>query len=643
MRSFLKVTLLFLVLAALVGVLFLNFFLRGIARSEDFKHFAEQKVGEYLKAKVHIGEIRPYGLSQLALEKILIETPFTKGGSQLIRVDRLLFHYHFKQLWDRKFDVPAGVVLKNPAILIEQDQFPYRYFENPPGGPSGFSMPSLDFTGGEIRYLLPSIGKEILLRDVEGKIQPVSDKKVQVDIRARATGLMDGRVRIHGTVDPSRKTHDLWLELEAMDLAQDIPLPFKELEGRVHWVDRDLFFEGIKGTLYGWNAELSGVFLNHGGQPKVDCHLRVGKGVPTFKLDLSLDLPRQDLTGALEFLEGNIFNFQGKVHQDRKRFVIDSLAVDPGYEGRGELDFASGNYELIFEKGAKRMAVHSNLRGLDFALNFDFDHAKVWGLDLVTRGKLFLHAASLRWKGRDFLFKGEFETDYFILDRQPFEDLKGGFELSPVGITGFRSSWGNRIRMTGQVIFPGKKPKAKFMVHIPDLDLGLIQKFAAKPLPKALGGRLEGKLSLEGDLAKPEVSGVFNIHDGKWGQLNYDRGIIQLRGFLPYLPLKDSKIWKGRTVFFLTGALDLKLDNIFAGVKIQTPDNLVIWKGIEAALHEEDGSMEVNRTKLGTWGELSVLEARSASAETTRKGESSKVRDDKEDETAVKFGPKLKF
>ena len=51
------------------------------------------------------------------------------------------------------------------------------------------------------------------------------------------------------------------------------------------------------------------------------------------------------------------------------------------------------------------------------------------------------------------------------------------------------------------------------------------------------------------------------------------------------MPLRDSKIWKGRTVFFLNGALDLKLDNIFAGVKIQTPDNLVIWKGIEAALH----------------------------------------------------------
>ena len=265
MRSFLKALLFCFTLFFVAGALLFNFLLGRIAHSEDFKRFAEQKVGEYLKAKVHIGEIRPYHLNQLALEKILIETPSEMGGSQLIRADRLLFRYDLKQLWNRKFDAPVGVVLKNPAILIEQDQFPYRYFENAPRGSSGLSMPSLDFKGGEIRYLLSSLGKEILLREVEGKILPSLDKKVQVDVRARVTGIVEGRVHIYGIVDPSRSTHDLWLELEDMDLAQDIPLPFKALEGKVHWVGHDLFFEGLKGTLYGWYAKLSGAFLNHEG------------------------------------------------------------------------------------------------------------------------------------------------------------------------------------------------------------------------------------------------------------------------------------------------------------------------------------------------------------------------------------------
>ena len=641
MRHFLKAVLFFVVLVSVIGAFLFNFLLDRIAHSEDFKRFAERKVGEYLKATVHIGEIRPYHLNQLALEKILIETPTARGGSQLIRADRLLFRYDLKQLWHRKFDAPAGVVLKNPAILIEQDQFPYRYFENAPGGSSGLSMPSLDFKGGEIRYLLSSLSKEILLKEVEGKILPSPDKKVQVDVRARVTGIVDGRVHIYGTINPSKSTHDLWLELDAMDIAQDIPLPFKALEGKAHWVGQDLFFEGLKGTLYGWHAELSGAFLNHEKQPEMNAHIRIGKGVPWMKLDFVLSLPHQALEGTFQPMEGRIFDFRGKVHQERKRFVMDSLVLDSGYRGRGELDFASGNYELGFKKGAKRMAIHSNLRGLDFVLNFHLDHVKTFGMDLVTQGKLFLHSVSPRWKGRDIFFKGEFETDYFVLDRQPFEDLRGVFELSPAGVTGIRSSWGKKFRMTGQVTKPGKNPYLKLLLKVADFDLGTVHQFAARPLPKALGGLLEGKLSVEGDFAKPEVSGVFNIHDGKWGQLDYDRGIIQLRGFLPYLPLKDSKIWKGRTVFFLNGALDLKLDNIFAGVKIQTPDNLVIWKGIEAVLHEKDSSLELNSSKLGDWGEFSVLEARSPGPQSGADGD--KDKDAEKEEQTVLFGPKLKF
>jgi hypothetical protein len=639
MRSFLRSLFLFLALAVVTVALLVTFLLNRIARSEDFKRFAEKKVGEYLKATVHIGEIRPYGFNQLALEKILIETPSAQGGSQLIRAERLLFRYDLTQLWSRKFEVPAGVVLKNPAILIEQGQFPYRYFEGASGAAPGLFLPSLDFKGGEIRYLLSSLGKEVLLRDVEGKFLPSEDKKVSVDIRAHVSGLMEGRVRIRGKVDPAGNTHDLWLELESVDLSRDIPLPIKALEGKVHWVDRDLFFDGLKGTLYGWDADLSGSFLNHEGQPKVDCHLRIGKGLPGQRLDFSLDLPRQDLKGSFGIASGDVFNFSGKVHQDRKRFVMDSLSVDPGYQGRGELDFASGNYELVFEKGSKRMAVHSNLQGLDFALNFQFDHAMVWGMDLVTRGKLFLHETSQKRKGRDFLFKGAFETDYFILDRQPFDDLKGSFDLSPMGVTAIRNMWGTEFEMTGQVTGLGKNPHLKVVMNVADFDLGTVHEFAAKPLPKAMGGRLDGKLSAEGDLGNPEIWGVFNIHDGKWGQLNYDRGIIQLRGFLPYLVLKDSKIWKGRTVFFLDGALDLKLDNIFAGVKIKTPDNLVIWKGIEAVLHQKDNSLEFNSAKVGKWGELTVFETRSPE----QVAGDAEVKDAEKEEQKVFFGPKLKF
>ena len=318
---------------------------------------------------------------------------------------------------------------------------------------------------------------------------------------------------------------------------------------------------------------------------------------------------------------------------------MDSLQMDRGYRGRGELDFTSGNYDLIFEKGkAKRAEVHSNLRGLEFAISFHIEHFRVLNLDVVTQGKIFLHAVSTRWKDRSFMFKGALETDYFILEQQPFDDLKGVFDVSPYGISGIEASWGKKFQMTGQVVFPGRQPHGKLTVRVDDFDLSLVKEFDSKPLPKELGGLLGGRLILEGELSKPELDGVFNVRDGRWGRLHYDRGIIQLRGFLPYLPLRDSKVWKGRTTFYLNGALDLRLDNIFAGVKIETPDNLVIWKGLEAVAHPKEGNLEVNRSKVGEWGEFSLLEA---DTETTDAAKDPGNKD--EEKSTVKFGPKLKF
>ncbi|HNX68801.1 MAG TPA: hypothetical protein PKI45_04875 [Candidatus Omnitrophota bacterium] len=641
MRSILKK---FFLAAALllVAVVFLaNLLLGRIAKSEEFRKFAEQRIGQYLKAKVNIGQIRPHGFNQIALEKIIIETPSAKSASQMIRLESLIFRYDLSQLWTRRFDVPAGVVLKNPTILIEPDQFPYRYFEGGPQTPPGLSMPALDFSGGEIRYLLPKIGKEILLSGLDGKIFPSPDRTVQIDVRAKAAGFLEGKVRIYGQVRPFEHTHDLWLELGAVNFSKDLPIPLREIEGRVRWVGQDLFFEELKTVLYGWQTELSGAFQHQAGLPEMACHLRAGKENLGFKLDFLLNLALEKLEGSFQPMGDRVFPFNGKVRQDGKRFIADSLWVDRDWAGKAELDLTSGNYQLAFEQGRKRFAVHSNLLGMDFAVYFHFDHLKIFSMDIVTQGKMFLHSTSRRWRDRNFMFKGNFETDYFILQKQPFEDLNGAFDVSAFGITGIRSSWGKQFQMTGQMTFPGKKPQGKFLVRVSNFDLGLVQEFASRPLPKALGGFVDGKLVVEGELEKPEVIGTFNIRDGKWGRLSYDRGIIQIRGFPPYLPLKDSKVWKGRTIFYLNGALDLKLDNIFAGVKIETPDHLVIWKGLEAALHEKDRTLEVNRSAIGGWGEFSALEAKADEKAAVVAPDASQ--DGREDEKTVTVGPRLKF
>lgn len=641
MRFSLKQFFLLVVILLSIIAISLNALLGRIARSEEFKQFAEKKLSEYLKAKVNIGEIRPYCFNQIALEKIIIEAPSVKSGSQLIRLERLIFRYDLKQLWSRRLDVPTGIVLKNPSVLIEQDRLPYFYFAKETNSPSVFSVPTLDFQGGEIRYLLPGTGKEILLTEVEGKILPSLGQEVRVDIRAKAEGVLTGRVHIYGVILAAKHSHDLWLELKGMNFSKDIPLPLKDIEGKVHWVGQDLFFDSLRSMLHGWQTELSGSLTHLKGFPEVTWHIQAGKGMPRCKLDFAMSLSEQKLQGVFQPFKDKVFPFVGRVHQDGKRFLIDSLLVNHTWKGGGELDFASGNYQFSFTDGRQRFAFHSNLQKLDFIVYFNLEHWKLSGLDIVTRGKMFLHAMSTRWHDRNFMFKGSFETDYFILERQPFEDLKGAFEVSPYGVTGIRASWGKQFQLTGQVLFHEKEPVGKFQLQVKNFNLGLVQEFASKPLPKEIGGLLDGKLLIQGELGQLEAIGAFNIRDGKWGRLHYDHGIVQFRGVPPYLPLQESKIWKGRTTFFLKGALDLRLDNVFAGVKIETPDHLVIWKGIEAAMHEKDRTIEVSRSGLGGSGRFSLLEAETK--ETPIGGTPGASNDGREEEKAVLVGPKFKF
>lgn len=636
----LKVALVLLACLILASGILVKFFLVKIASSEEFKRFAEEKVGEYLQAKVSIGGIRPYRFNQIALENIIIEAPSAQSGSQLVRMDRLLFRYHLSQLWKRQFINPVGVVLRNPSVVIEQDQFPYRYFENFSGGPGGLGIPSLDFKGGEIRYRLPSIGKDIVLTNIEGKISPSEEGKVLVDIRARARGVLEGGVTVQGVVDPLKNSHDLSLELDHVDFTKDIPLPLQAISGKVRWTGKDLFFEGVKASFHGWDAEISGSFENMGGNPKTTLNVQIGKEKPWFATNLVLNLTEQRLAGSFQAMDQPRVDFEGKVRVEGKRFIVDSLTANEVYQAKAEFNLATGNYEVAVEKGTKRITVFSNLRGLDLAIHASLDHLYFLGLDIVTDATLYLHAISSDWERRQFHFKGNLETNYFILNQQPFQDLKGSFDVSPYGVTGVNFTWGGKFQLTGQVVFPLKKPQAKLTLRVANFDLGQVQFFASKPLPKEMGGMLDGKVLIQGDLKKPEVTAAFNIRDGKWGKVDYDRGIIQFRGFPPYFPLEGSKIWRGRSVYFLQGAVDLALDNIVAGVKIETPDSLVVWKGLEVTLHEKEGNVQLQHKGAGKGSEFSPLEV--AAIESSVGGQ-----DDQSDESVenkgVVIGPKLKF
>ncbi|HQB11526.1 MAG: hypothetical protein BWY44_01526 [Candidatus Omnitrophica bacterium ADurb.Bin292] len=639
-HSFLKGLILLLLFFLIAVVLAAKVFLHQFATSEEFKRFAESRAGEYLRAKVSIGQIRPYHFNQLALENVIIELPEIRGNSQLIHLDRLLFRYHLSHLWKGKFDAPAGVTFRNPSLMIEEDKFPYQYFETAASAPGGFGMPTIDFKGGEIRYRVSSLGKDIVLRNIEGTITAEEGTKARVNIRATASGILVGGVDIHGTVDAFQKTHDLWLDLKGMDFSSEIPIPLRGLTGKLHWSGKNLSFEQVQTTLHGWNAKVSGAFVNRDGRPETTVRLVVGKERPWMEAGFKIDMSKGFMEGFLDASDAGKFSFNGKIRSEGNRWILDPLTLNDHYQGKCELDFVTGNYEIAVEREMKRISIHSNLCRLDFAVQGRLDHLDFLGLDIVTQGRIYIHAISPNWQDRQFRFKADFETDYFILNQEPFQDLKGSFEVTPYGISGIRCTWGRKFEMTGQMVFPLKSPQMKLIVRTADFDLGQVQFFASKPLPKEMGGKLGGKLLIEGDLKRPEIIGVFNVSDGKWGKLDYDRGIIQFRGFAPYFPLQESKIWKGRSVFFLTGAVDLTLDNVMAGVKIETLDRLVVWKGLEVTLHEKEANVQLAGSDLDHLKPVSSIEVGPVKQFESKTGEPEESR---LDEKGFTVGTSLKF
>ncbi|MBI3313512.1 MAG: hypothetical protein HYZ83_04705 [Candidatus Omnitrophica bacterium] len=585
-RLVLIAALCFLIAAGGAGYLILS----SHVTKADFKAFAENQAGEFFKTRVRIGNIRPDFFNQIALTELVVGSDKSSGSNPyFVHIEKIVFRYNLLQLITQNFNTPRAIVLEAPKMILDQNVFPYDLFArlgwNAKGGVGGST---LKLKGGQVRIPWPRFHAELVLNDIQGGLEPFGPGKIQVEFKANASGVLSGELHLKGVIDVLNKTHSLTLKMDGIDPSDIVPLPFDRLQGSLKLENGKLSFDDLEGTIQGWQTRIRGSLWNFGPHPAFEFHWEIGKKDLLGTLDLEGDLAKGDFKAALQPVLKEPLTLQGKIHREDLKFFADSYTTGNGYTGSGKLDFESGDYGFSFQKESQRIAVDSNLKGLSFYLHLDLNHVKFYGLDLVTKMKIKLDPVKLRWEEHDWKFHGTFESEYFILEYTPLEDFRGSFELIPYAIKNFASFWGEVFQMDAQVnLQPVPAGKINFRVH--GFDLKNVKEFASKPLPKDLGGKLEGKLQIEGALLRPEIIGNFNVDEGKIGKLIYDRGIIQFRGFPPYLALNDSRIFKGRTTLYLTGALDLSLENMFHAVQIETADKIVVWKGIQA--HTSQGGL----------------------------------------------------
>jgi len=620
----------------IAGVIFVPYFvLRAQAGKEDFKVLAESKIGDFLKARVQIENIRVGFFNQIAFSGLAIDSEQSQESSYRVQIDQVVFRYNLLQLFSRNFNAPSSIVLKMPEISVSNEAFPYALFQHVQFG-GGAMISELKLEGGNFRYEIPGVDADLIIRDIQGVLKPTEDRKIRMDFREGVEGLVEGQVHVRGVVDAGQRTHDLELELSSVRFGPTMRLPLRDLVGHMRWENNNLYFDELSTLIHGWKVHFQGRLERFTTQPLLELNWRVGQDDPWAEWHFKADLETGNLQGSLTPRGRRSFPYYGNVRQEGLRFFFEGLRFDETYDGTGWVDFESGDYQFDIEKGNQRLGIDSNLEGMAFHMALKLDHFEVYGLDLVTSARIDVKAVEPQWEKRIWRFDGEFKTDYFILEYVPFDDFQGHFELKPYGIRNFKSSWGEVFQLEGSVGFKQFPPDGKWVLKVNGFDLEDVHEFARKPLPKKLGGLLEGKLKLDGPLDHPEVVGNFTVKEGRLGKLEYDRGIFQFRGFPPYLKLYDSRILKGRTTFPLEGALDLSLANMFHGVRVQRPDAFVIWKGWELNTSDAEQDMEIETS-------LKMLPTLALKVGAEGEGSALGGAQDREEENYLVAGPKFKF
>ncbi|HTL46747.1 MAG TPA: hypothetical protein VL688_01655 [Verrucomicrobiae bacterium] len=607
-------------------------FLQRYVQTGAFKAAAMQHLEAKFGGRVAIGSIQVRSFNKVLLTGIVIEkgeAPSRVG----LEIPRAVFRYPLTQLLSRNFRIPSSIFLEAPRLEVEDPLVLRDVLAGSQNEALRSLFSKIDFRDGRIKCRVPGINTPVILREIRGSFRPGFNGIANLDFKASAEGVLSGPFHLKAYVDLLKKQYGIKVMLEGARLSGDFPVDLEDIRGALTLENGNFRAGPLKVKSHGWESVLE-ASMDGGNSPVLRLAMDLGKNERLGRLEASVDLAKQKIHASAGFLAGRRFEFEGGIRREATKIFLENLTTSGGQSGRGMLDFQSGDYSLAFENGFQRLSVTSNLSGLDFTLGLDLNHLDFFGMDLVMASRVELTPVEPSWGNDAWEFQANFSTDYFILEQEPFDDFRGKFRLDPRGIKDFSGAWGSIFEMTGKVMLDRREPECDLALKVSGLDLAGAKEFAARPLPP-LRGVAEGKLKIEGAARKPDVSGVFSIKDGALGKLEFDRAMIQFRGFPPYLALDDSRIFKGRTTLHLVGAFDLSLDNILAGVRVETADKLILWKGMSLSANEADSNLELDV--------LSRLSTLNLDLKNENKGTRLGESDPLTEENYAAVGPKIKF
>jgi len=400
---------------------------------------------------------------------------------------------------------------------------------------------------------------------------------------------------VEGTIDLIRRSHAFHSCFDEASAEPGIGLPIINASGEVVWINDRLEVIDLRTQIQGRSAVISGEVEHLSESPLLQLDLKFGGAKKVSELSLFLDFNTHELKGGFHAGDHAIKLFSGEIEKRDDEVLLHSFTFDGHVHGDGAMKISTGDYQLHLSSGEQRAELKSNVLSGELGLTLQIEHFEITGLDLVAQINLRLSPDNSKGLKPVQGYNVAFQTDYFILETLPFEDLNGTFHLTSRGITSLQASWGNSFELGGRITFHAGEPEAKLSLEIDNFSLGRVRNFMDKPLNKAIGGMVRGRIKIQGPFRRAEIVADLNVKQGWVGKLLYDVAIVRARGFLPYLPLSDSKVMKGRTSLALSGALDFSLPNPFHGIQLRTIDKIVLWDGWNLNGSAEDGDIQIGR------------------------------------------------
>ena len=219
--------------------------------------------------------------------------------------------------------------------------------------------------------------------------------------------------------------------------------------------------------------------------------------------------------------------------------------------------------------------------------------------------------------------------------------------ISREGIQNIRAIWGDASELEGVLNFE-PKPVMDVRLQIGQIDLKQFGSFGTHPLSRSMTGTISGKVEARGPVKKPELKGSVMINHGVAGRLQYDRAEVHFQGELPYLWIEDSRVWVGKNSLILKGGLDFTLKNFVKGIQVESPEHLLIWKGLELGSEEEMMGTDKGEQIVRVGGGSNKGMAGGAKVEAEYQlNQSASIQmvagQDKEKQEYLTLGPKMKF